>query len=327
MQKRVGLGLGILLSLGLVACANSPVGDNLSRSLSADPTLTEDSPETTPAEPAAPTPRPQVTLTPTPSPEPATPEEVDLANLSPQAFADLDQVPEELQAYVTDLAELGILTPKSSGETGLLFAPNEPILRREFAQWLVTANNRLYGDRPENRIRLGLLTSDPAFQDVSPTSTEYPYVQGLAEAGLIASRLSGNTSLVNFRPGAPLTRQDVLRWKVPLDIRKPLPTATVEAVEQTWGFQDAPQIDPDALKAILGDYQNGSQANIRRAFGFTTLLQPQKPVTRAEAAAMLWYFGYQGEGISAAEALEQRASDSDLETETSAAEDSPPDTN
>ncbi|MFM6397433.1 MAG: S-layer homology domain-containing protein, partial [Planktothrix sp.] len=36
---------------------------------------------------------------------------------------------------------------------------------------------------------------------------------------------------------------------------------------------------------------------------FTTLFQPKKNVTRAEAAATLWFFGFQGEGISAKDAL------------------------
>ncbi|NEQ70571.1 MAG: S-layer homology domain-containing protein, partial [Symploca sp. SIO2D2] len=42
-------------------------------------------------------------------------------------------------------------------------------------------------------------------------------------------------------------------------------------------------------------------ANIRRLLGYTTLFQPKKAVTRAETAAVLWYIGYQGEGISAKE--------------------------
>jgi hypothetical protein len=305
MLKRFGTVLGLIGSLALTSCANSPFGQSLSRSLAADPQLTEESPTATPEA------TPQETVSPIETPPdeqpvsqqtPTTPEEDDLANLSPQDFSDLDQAPEELQGYLRDLAELGILTAKSSGDNGLLFAPNDPISRREFARWLVTANNRLYSDRPENRIRLGVTSTDSAFQDVASTSADFPYIQGLAEAGLIPSRLSGSATSTTFRPGAPLTRQDALRWKVPLDVRKPLPTATVDAIQQTWGFQDASQINPDDLKAVLGDYQNGSQANIRRAFGYTTLLQPQKPITRAEAAAMLWYFGFQGDGISAADA-------------------------
>jgi hypothetical protein len=57
---------------------------------------------------------------------------------------------------------------------------------------------------------------------------------------------------------------------------------------------------------VLADYQNGDLSNIRRAFGYTTLLQPQKVVTRAEAAATLWFFGSQGDGLSAQDALQAK---------------------
>jgi len=117
--------------------------------------------------------------------------------------------------------------------------------------------------------------------------------------------LSGNSTEVLFRPDAPLTRESLVLWKVPLDIRQGLPQASLDAVQQTWGFQDAGKIDPKAMRAILADFQNGEQSIIRRVFGYTTLFQPKKPVTQAEAAAALWYFGSQGEGISASEVLQQ----------------------
>jgi hypothetical protein len=106
-----------------------------------------------------------------------------------------------------------------------------------------------------------------------------------------------------FQPDAPLLREQLILWKVPLDTRQALPSANLEAVKQTWGFQDAGKIDPKALRAVLADFQNGEKSNIRRVFGYTTLFQPKKPLTRAEAAAALWYFGTQSEGISAREAL------------------------
>ncbi|HEY9747138.1 MAG TPA: S-layer homology domain-containing protein, partial [Allocoleopsis sp.] len=94
---------------------------------------------------------------------------------------------------------------------------------------------------------------------------------------------------------------------LPLDTRQALPTASLDAVKETWGFQDAAKIDPKALRAVLADFQNGDLANIRRALGYTTLFQPKKSVTRAEAAATLWYFGSQGEGVSALELLQNQS--------------------
>ncbi|MGF1495694.1 MAG: S-layer homology domain-containing protein [Elainellaceae cyanobacterium] len=225
-----------------------------------------------------------------------------------QAFTDLDEAPDELQPYLQDLAQLGILTAAEAGDRPA-FQPNATVTRRDFARWLFAANNTLHGDRPSRRIRPATDAVQPAFQDVPASDPDFDVIQGLAEAGLIPSPLAGASTAVTFRPDAPLTREDLLLWKVPLDLRQSLPTATVDAVQQTWGFQDAARIDPKALQAVLADYQNADQSNIRRAFGYTTLFQPKKPVSRAEAAATLWFFGYQGDGISAAQVEEANAAE------------------
>ncbi len=231
-------------------------------------------------------------------------------------FSDLNKTPKELQQYVADLAKLGVLTPASDNnktsqsKDSTLFEPNKVITRREYARWLVSANNRLYAGQPAKQIRLGTDTAQPAFQDVPRNDPDFPAIQGLAEAGLISSPLSGDSTTVTFRPDAPLTRENLVLWKVPADTRQALPTASLDAVKQTWGFQDAARIDPKALRAVLADFQNGDLSNIRRAFGYTTLFQPKKTVTRAEAAAALWYFGFQGEGQSAQDALKTSVSPS-----------------
>lgn len=213
-------------------------------------------------------------------------------------FTDLDEVAEPLQPYVEEVAALDVLTATTDNQ----FQPGEPITRRDFANWLVAANNRIYRDRAGQQIREVPNSDTPAFSDVPQSDPDFAVIQGLAEAGIIPSRLSGETSSTLFRPDAPLNREDLLAWKVPLDIRGGLPPASVETVKETWGFQDAGKIDPNALSALIADYESGEQSNIRRVFGYTTLLQPDKPVTRAEAAATLWYFGRPGEGISAQEA-------------------------
>ena len=222
------------------------------------------------------------------------------------SFTDLNQVPQELRAYVEDLARLGVLTAATDRQKAIKssqFEPNQPITRREYIRWLVATNNRLFANRPAQQVRSGLPTSQPAFRDVPATDPDFGAIQGLAEAGVLPSLLSGNSAAALFRPDQPLTRETLLSWKVPMDTRQPLPAATMEAIKQTWGFADTARIDPTALKAVLADFQNGDQSNIRRAFGFTTLFQPRKKVTRSEAAATLWHFGYQGEGQSAQDVL------------------------
>ncbi|NEQ23645.1 MAG: S-layer homology domain-containing protein, partial [Microcoleus sp. SIO2G3] len=231
----------------------------------------------------------------TPAPDAASPD------ATPTSFSDLGQAPAELQPYLTDLAQLGVL---NVGANATQFRPNQVITRREYARWLVAANNRLFGDQPAKQIRIASASAQPAFQDLPRTDPDFGAIQGLAEAGLIPSPLSGDSTTVTFRPDAPLTRENLLAWKVPIDTRRSLPTASIDAVKQTWGFQDTSRIDPAALRAVLADFQNGDQSNIRRAFGYTTLFQPKKTVTRAEAAAVLWYFGTQGDGISAKDAAQ-----------------------
>ncbi|MBD2500709.1 S-layer homology domain-containing protein [Anabaena azotica] len=222
------------------------------------------------------------------------------------SFNDINKAPQQLRQYIQDLAALGVFSAASSGNKSTpsnQFEPGKIVTRREYARWLVAANNAMYANNPAKQIRLAGESSQAAFSDVSSQNPDFPVIQGLAEAGLIPSPLSGDATAVLFRPDAPLTREQLILWKLPLDTRQALPNATLDAVRETWGFQDVGKIDPKALRAVLADFQNGEQSNIRRVFGYTTLFQPKKPVTRAEAAAALWYFGSQGEGISAVEAL------------------------
>lgn len=297
-------GLSLLLTTG---CA----GSSLQESLQADPQL-QDRPVFTGEAPEA-------TVEPEPEPEapeaietrPETPEVSDPPT-SPQVSntALLGEVPEDLRPYVQTWLALGLVEKAgsqsaTSSVTTPQFKPNQPISRGEFANWLLSTNNKLYQDVPAKRIRPATANTTPAFQDVPASHPYFAAIQGLAEAGIIPSAKTGNATAVSFRPEAPLTRETLVLWKVPLDTRTVLPTANAEAVATTWGFQDAAKIEPLALRAVLADHQTGDFANIRRAFGYTTLFQPQKGVTQAEAAAALWRFGTQTEGISAEAVLNQ----------------------
>lgn len=241
------------------------------------------------------------------SPKPETevgPQDNRPALTATSSFADIDQVPAELRSYVSDLARLQVLTPNATpnddaGNPSAIFDPNQVITRGTFARWLVEANNRLYRNRPTQKIRLATTAATPAFNDVTASEPLFPYIQGLAEAGYIPSQLTGDSKEAAFKPQAPLTRETLLTWKVPVDQRQILPTTTAAKVQQTWGFKDSSRIAPEALAAVLADHKNGDLANIRRLLGSALLFQPQKAVTRAEAAAALWFIGKEGEGFSA----------------------------
>ena len=299
-------------SLALLAsCAGSP----LQQSLEADPQLQDslvfDDADTDSDADSEAVPRDaDQDSTTADSPQPGNPEFIGpvAANQADDSSPDrrrnghalLSDVPEDLRPYVQDWMALGLAGENSNGAIAeLAFQPNQPITRAEYAQWLFAANNRFYADQAAKRIRPGATGSTPAFQDVPTSHPQYRAIQGLTEAGIIPSALTGNATAVNFRPDDPLTREVLVLWKVPLDTRSPLPTATPDAVKATWGFQDAEEIEPLALRAVLADRQTGDFANILRTFGFTTLFQPQKAVTQAEAAAALWRFGSQTEGVSA----------------------------
>lgn len=259
-------------------------------------------PESSASPTASPTPSNSEGTTPTPSASPKS------AKVSQQD----GQIPQQLRQYVADLTQLEVLKVRATENANLETAstlpkPNKIVTRREYARWLVAANNQIYASRQAKQIRLAVDSSESAFSDVPKTDPDFSAIQGLAEAGVIPSSLSGETKDVKFRPDAPLTRETMILWKVPLDTRQVLPTANIEGVKEKWGFQDASKIDSQASRAVLADFNNGDLANIRRVFGFTTLFQPKKSVTRAEAAASLWYFGVQDQGLSAKDALEAKS--------------------
>lgn len=197
---------------------------------------------------------------------------------------------------VKDLVQLGVFKTED-------YQPNEVISRRQFARWLLQAHNAIYGDRQNQQIRLANNTSKPVFSDVPTSDPDFDVIQGLAEAGFIPSSLTNDTSALAFRPDAPLTRETLVAWKVPLDRRQALPQTTLDQIDETWGFQDAAKVDTRALQALYIDFQNGDKSNVRRLFGYTTLFQPKKSVTQKEAAIAISYFGFQGDGSTAAEAL------------------------
>ena len=155
-------------------------------------------------------PSPVATGSPSPTPT-ATSENPNNTNNNP--------IPQELNPFVEDVAKLGVFKAPNSQETGTLPDPNGNILRSQYARWLVEVNNKLYANNPSKQIRLAVSSSEPIFTDVPTSHPNFAAIQGLAEAGLIPSPLSGDNTITKFRPDIPLTREDLIRWKVPLDTR------------------------------------------------------------------------------------------------------------
>ena len=197
------------------------------------------------------------------------------------------QVNSQLPSSLQELIRLQIIPQDDQ------ISSYETISRREYARWLVKTNNLLYANVNSKLIRLANPQSKPVFSDVPNNDPDFMVIQGLAEAGLIPSSLTQDTTAIAFNPDKPLSREDLIAWKVSLDFRQNLPTTTLDSIKGTWGFQDANQITPQTWSQLYIDWQNGENANIRKAFGYITLFQPQKNVTYEEAAEVLSSFGYQ----------------------------------
>lgn len=202
-----------------------------------------------------------------------------------------DKLPLDNQtsSSLEELVRLQIIPPTEKRN------PLESITRREYARWLVKVNNLIYSDVNSKLIRLATPNNKPVFTDIPINDPDFAIIQGLAEAGLIPSSLTQSSSSIEFKPEMPLTREELITWKIPLDFRQKLPNATLDTIKETWGFQDATKISPQAWQELYVDWQNGEESNIRRGFGYITLFQPQKPVTLEEAAKILNTFGYQGD--------------------------------
>ena len=178
---------------------------------------------------------------------------------------------------IQDLINVGVLKVDSPN-----FEPTKPITRGEFCKWLVESNNII---RPKRHY---IRTADPgtpsSFTDMSETNPYFKYVQGLADAGW-----SVGFPDKTFRPDAILTREQMIGIKNPIDWN----SEQYSGYEKQWS--DGNKINPHFLKQMSTEafayYQNKHQNNWARLYGATKVCQPQKPVSRAEAAACVWSIG------------------------------------
>ncbi|XP_052210335.1 uncharacterized protein LOC127813411 isoform X2 [Diospyros lotus] len=174
--------------------------------------------------------------------------------------------------------------------------PGDLCTRREYARWLVSASSTLSRNTVSKVYPAMYIenVTELAFDDITPEDPDFPSIQGLAEAGLISSKLSRHDmassdedqSSLCFSPESPLSRQDLVTWKMALE-KKQLPKADRKILQQLSGFIDIDKINPDAWPALVADLSAGENGIIGLAFGYTRLFQPDKPVTKSQAAIAL----------------------------------------
>lgn len=176
--------------------------------------------------------------------------------------------------------------------------PGDLCTRREYARWLVSGSSALSRNTASKVYPAMYIenVTELAFDDITPEDPDFPSIQGLAEAGLISSKLSRHDMLPSlgeedqspffFYPECPLSRQDLVSWKMALEKRQ-LPEADKKIFYQLSGFIDIGKINPGAWPSLVADISSGEQGIIALAFGYTRLFQPDKPVTKAQAAIAL----------------------------------------
>ncbi|KAJ8510792.1 hypothetical protein OPV22_001226 [Ensete ventricosum] len=175
--------------------------------------------------------------------------------------------------------------------------PGDICTRREYARWLVTASSNL-SRKTVSKIYPAMYienVTELAFDDVTSEDPDFPCIQGLAEAGLISSKLSrtdlghivsDQQDYILFSPESPVSRQDLISWKMATE-RRQLPEVDINGIYQCCGYIDVHKINPDAWPALVADLSSGGQSITALAFGCTRLFQPDKPITKAQAAIAL----------------------------------------
>jgi hypothetical protein len=228
-----------------------------------------------------------------PSPKPVA---VALNAPKPVAFEDIKGV--VAQKQITQLGQLGVFDT-TSGK----FDPKAPITRAEFVRWLVRTNNALFPGSSDKTIRLSE-AGKATFSDVPPTHPDFPYIQGLANAGYSIS-----DDEKTFKPEQVLTREQMLAMKVALDHRVPLESYKGGA---PGGWTDSNKISKKYWPAIYVESVFQNNANISRTFGSLKTFNPQAPVTRSEAVLSISAMGDNVAGFTTAEEalekLEQQSS-------------------
>ena len=195
-------------------------------------------------------------------------------------------------AQITDLAKLGVFGPPTG-----TFNPTATITRGDFARWLVNANNAIWADDPERVIRPSQAATS-SYPDVATSHPDFAYIQGLYDAGF-----SVGFPEKTFKPNANLTHEQMIAIKEAVD-RGGLDKYYVSFwSSQVPNWKDKDQInvifrgpiaeDSGLDRSVVAAWNLPTYVigNVGRAFGAIAMFRPQDPVTRAQAALVLWKMG------------------------------------
>ncbi len=198
-----------------------------------------------------------------------------VAKASGNNLLGLEDTPSPNKEMAMDLEKLGVFNNLDE-DFNLL----EPITRGEYITLLYLANNAVRSQ--ENHIRLAP-ANDPGFTDINSQHRAYKYVQAFAHSGH-----SVGYPDKTFKPDQPITREEMIGIKQPLD------AGTQKTANNIWRFNDFDQIDAKFKPDIYIDYfikKKGKGSNIQRAFGSIKSFKPKEPVLGYEAVGSVWQFG------------------------------------
>jgi len=187
-------------------------------------------------------------------------------------------------------ATLGVFGNATSGK----FNPYGTLPRADYVRWLVTANNIYFKSQPDKQIRLAEANSDQSFVDVPKANPAFKYIQGMVNSGFVIG-----VDKKHFAPNRPLTREEMIAILMSRDANSSaLPNA---GPPSTWNYSSGGGTLPvdftdrdKVSKPYWGAFQlNNGYGNsyalqeIKRIYGNTKIFNPQKTVTRADAAVAL----------------------------------------
>ncbi|KAJ4778125.1 oxidoreductase/transition metal ion-binding protein [Rhynchospora pubera] len=214
----------------------------------------------------------------------------------------LDKLKENFYSAPSEGYRVAITVPEDAGQQNALSVlkklqiveneanADELCTRREFVRWFVKLSSNMERSS-RHKITPSILAKEPdvsAFDDVEIRDPDFWCIQCLAEAGLVPSKLSSvNSSLSGsyFLPESYLSRFDMLNWKALVEY------ATTTEVDRKIINKKATILDlsacPGVSAPLFTDLLSGEGSIFSRVFGNTRLIQPYKPVTKAQAAVAL----------------------------------------
>lgn len=210
-----------------------------------------------------------------------------VAKIPGQNLVGLEDTPSPNKEMARELDQIGVFD-----NFGKDFQLLKPITRGEYLTLLYYANNAIR--LPKNHLRLAP-AHDPGFTDIDSQHPAYKYVQAFSHSGYSVG-YPDNT----FKPDQPITREEMIGIKAPLDAGTPDSSG-----HNIWDFNDFDQIDPKFVRFIFADHflkKSGKGSNIQRAFGSIKSFKPKESVFGYEAIGSVWQFG--GKGIPAETAID-----------------------